>query len=101
MGSDGELSALARMAQTKSRRQDAECHPAAPSDDFILVFEIVVDHSLAVGHGLFGSATKRNSRNHSPFHRIDHCRTLGPAIEDKNLFRHGVINDGVRVRFRP
>src|SRR5262249_22105091 len=66
-------------------------------DDFIRVFEIVVDHSLAVGHGLFGSTTKRNRRNYGPFRRVDHRRTFGPAVEDKDVFRHGIVDDRIRV----
>src|SRR5215831_6063867 len=52
---------------------------------------------MAVGDGLFRSSPKRNRCNHSPFHGIDDSRTLRPAIEDKNPFRHGVIDDGVCV----
>jgi hypothetical protein len=59
------------------------------SDYLVGVFEIAVDHSLAIGDGLLGSAAEWNGRYHGSASRVDNRRALGLTIEANTRFDAG------------
>ena len=69
-------------------------------NDFVRIFEIVVDHSFAVGDGLFGSSAKGNGRNDGPLRRVNDRRGLWSAVEDKDPLGCRIVENGVRVAIR-
>ena len=63
----------------------------------IFLFVVVVEHALAVGHGLFDRATHVDGLHYSLLDRIDNRGILAVAIKGKHKLGRGIVGDGVRV----
>ena len=69
-------------------------------DNFVFVFDVVIDHSLAVGHGIFRTPAHRNCGDHLVRGRVDHRRIVGFPVHGENVLRRGLVNNAVWIAAR-
>src|SRR2546426_4728242 len=70
------------------------------SQDLVRVFEVVVDHPLAIGYGLLRSATQRKCGHDCSLSWIDHGRIFATPIEDKQTLGCRIIKNGIGITAR-
>ncbi len=67
------------------------------SDNFVLVLNVVVDHSFAIGHGVLRTAAHGDCGDDCKRAWIDHRSVVSLAVHGEDVFRSGIVNDAIRV----
>src|SRR6266404_5917050 len=65
--------------------------------DFVFVFDVVVDHSLAIGYGVFRPAAHGNGGDYGQRTGIDDGGVASFTVHREDVLGGGIVNDAVRV----
>ena len=65
--------------------------------DLVFVLDIVVDHALAVSHGVLRTAAHGNCRYHHPGSRVDYGSVITFPVHRKDVFGSRVVQDAIRI----
>jgi len=60
--------------------------PRVESYDFVFVLDVVVNHAIAVSHGVFGAAAHGDRRNNRVCGRVDDGSIVGLSIHRDDVF---------------